>query len=128
MGTALENTTRKLVTNLYGNGREPNEPNEPKTGLCPDCGKIVSKLAKTCPHCGRPLNAGDVMENPENKPILQRTMKDNEMIRNARDSNGGKQTSAAGIVVAVVIALLIVVWILTQTLHVEVTGTIVPIK
>lgn len=68
------------------------------------------------------------MKNPENKPILQRTMKDNEAIRNAMESNGGKQTSTAGIVVAVVIALLIVVWILTQTMHVEVTGTIVPIK
>lgn len=125
MGTALGNATRKLATNMYGNGREPNKP---KTGLCPDCGKIVSKLAKTCPHCGRPLNAGDVKENPENKPIFRRTEEDNEAIRNARESSGGKQTSTAGVVAAVVIALLIVVWILTQTLHVEVTGTIVPIK
>ena len=67
-------------------------------------------------------------ENPENKPVFRRTAEDNEAIRNARESNGGKQTSTAGIVVAVVIGLLIVVWILTQTLHVEVTGTIVPIK
>ncbi len=22
---------------------------------CPDCGKLVSKLAKACPDCGRPL-------------------------------------------------------------------------
>ena len=125
MGTALGNAMKQIGSNLSGNGQTPNEP---KTGLCPDCGKIVSKLARTCPHCGRPLDPGDVKENPENKPILQRTMEDNEAIRNARESNGGKQTSTAGIVVAVVIALLIVVWILTQTMHVEVTGTITPIK
>ena len=22
---------------------------------CPDCGNMISKLAKTCPHCGRPI-------------------------------------------------------------------------
>ena len=22
---------------------------------CPDCGQLVSRLAPTCPHCGRPL-------------------------------------------------------------------------
>lgn len=65
MGTALGNAMKQIGSNLSGNGQTPNEP---KTGLCPDCGKIVSKMARTCPHCGRPLNAGDVMENPEKKP------------------------------------------------------------
>ena len=27
----------------------------PKLTHCPDCGKHVSRLATTCPHCGRPL-------------------------------------------------------------------------
>ena len=26
-----------------------------KLTTCPDCAKEVSKLANTCPHCGRPL-------------------------------------------------------------------------
>lgn len=125
MGTALGNAMKQIGASLSGEGQTPNEP---KTGLCPDCGKIVSKLAKTCPHCGRPLDAGDVIENPENKPVFMRTAEDHEAIRNARGTNGGKQTSTAGIVVAVVIGLLIAVWILTQTMHVEVTGTIVPMK
>jgi hypothetical protein len=25
--------------------------------LCPDCGNKVSRLAKSCPHCGRPFVA-----------------------------------------------------------------------
>ncbi len=31
----------------------------PPTDLhpCPDCGRGLSPLAKTCPHCGRPLEA-----------------------------------------------------------------------
>ncbi|PKM87830.1 MAG: hypothetical protein CVU85_05130 [Firmicutes bacterium HGW-Firmicutes-10] len=28
---------------------------ESKLTVCPDCAKEVSKLAVTCPHCGRPL-------------------------------------------------------------------------
>ena len=27
----------------------------PNLAPCPDCGQMVSRLAKTCPRCGRPL-------------------------------------------------------------------------
>lgn len=35
----------------------PTSPEEsnPKLTHCPDCGQHVSRLATTCPHCGRPL-------------------------------------------------------------------------
>lgn len=28
---------------------------------CPDCGKEVSTLAQACPHCGRPMQAHNVV-------------------------------------------------------------------
>ena len=31
----------------------------PKLGHCPDCGGHVSRLAQSCPHCGRPLAASN---------------------------------------------------------------------
>jgi rubredoxin len=33
----------------------PSEEQNPKLTHCPDCGKHVSRLAASCPHCGRPL-------------------------------------------------------------------------
>lgn len=33
----------------------PPEEHNPKLTHCPDCGRHVSRLAATCPHCGRPL-------------------------------------------------------------------------
>lgn len=33
----------------------PSEEENPKLTHCPDCGKHVSRLATSCPHCGRPL-------------------------------------------------------------------------
>jgi len=29
----------------------------PNLDSCPDCGQMVSRLAKACPHCGRPLQS-----------------------------------------------------------------------
>lgn len=34
---------------------QPAEEGNPKLTHCPDCGRHVSRLAKTCPHCGRPM-------------------------------------------------------------------------
>ena len=31
-------------------------------GPCPDCGTLVSRLAETCPSCGRPLRAATPRE------------------------------------------------------------------
>jgi len=33
----------------------PSDEDNPKLTHCPDCGKHVSRLAASCPHCGRPL-------------------------------------------------------------------------
>ncbi|MDP2813862.1 MAG: zinc ribbon domain-containing protein [Erysipelotrichaceae bacterium] len=46
---------------------------ESKLTTCPDCMREVSKLAITCPHCGRPLQlqvAPPVIEQPntQNQP------------------------------------------------------------
>jgi len=32
---------------------------------CPDCNQTVSKLAKVCPHCGRPQNTVEKLEGVE---------------------------------------------------------------
>ncbi len=32
-------------------------PRGPNLVACPDCGQVVSRLAKACPHCGRPLQS-----------------------------------------------------------------------
>jgi hypothetical protein len=29
----------------------------PNLTSCPDCGQAVSRLAKACPHCGRPVES-----------------------------------------------------------------------
>jgi predicted amidophosphoribosyltransferase len=42
-----------LLVTQKGNRKDANNPNlEP----CPDCGRLVSLSATTCPQCGRPLN------------------------------------------------------------------------
>lgn len=37
---------------------------------CPDCGLMCSDQAITCIHCGRPLDKGNLKENPDTKNIL----------------------------------------------------------
>lgn len=34
------------------------EDGNSKLTHCPDCGQHVSRLAKMCPHCGRPMEGG----------------------------------------------------------------------
>lgn len=39
---------------------------------CPECGKEISSLAKSCPHCGCPIEAQDamiVLENSDQQPV-----------------------------------------------------------
>ena len=38
-----------------------------KTLPCPDCGKTVSRLAASCPHCGRPMEAAQLIEQTAKK-------------------------------------------------------------
>ena len=40
------------------------------TGACPDCGQQVSKLVRTCPHCGRVMQYEDLL-TPKQK-VAQR--------------------------------------------------------
>ena len=76
------------------------ETNEPRSELpetltyCPDCGNVISKMAMTCPHCGRPLR-----EEPER----------DERPASGTNGNGtGRNgTSAFGVFVAVVLAGLV---------------------
>lgn len=89
MGTALGNSFRQMRDG----------PDEPRVTVCPDCWKQVSKVATTCPHCGRPLKREEE-----------------------------KKTSTLGIAAAVVIGILVAVWILSKVMHIEITGTIMPIK
>jgi hypothetical protein len=39
---------------------QKNAEDNPKLIHCPDCGGHVSRLANSCPHCGRPLQSSDV--------------------------------------------------------------------
>lgn len=43
---------------------------ESKLTTCPDCMREVSKLAITCPHCGRPLQP-QVQPQPKEQPNTQ---------------------------------------------------------
>lgn len=37
-------------------GRSKNSEANPNLVSCPDCGRLISRLATTCPQCGRPLS------------------------------------------------------------------------
>ncbi|MBI3468158.1 MAG: hypothetical protein HY000_34570 [Planctomycetes bacterium] len=44
-----------IVAFLLGRGKSQVESDNPKLTPCPDCRRMVSRLAPTCPGCGRPL-------------------------------------------------------------------------
>ena len=71
---------------------------------CADCGQLVSIHAARCPHCGCEFESDEPEE--EERP---------------KRSNGG-------VFWAVVFGILVAVYILSKTMHVEITGTIVPMK
>ena len=41
---------------LYFALRKKPMPSNPNLTPCPDCGRLVSHLAASCPQCGRPMN------------------------------------------------------------------------
>jgi hypothetical protein len=47
-----------LVVKIARNTTPPALPANGSLYPCPDCGRHVSRLAVTCPQCGRPLAAG----------------------------------------------------------------------
>ena len=137
MGSALGRAMKQIGSNLSGDGKtcpncgkpldrddwcrncgydlreveqERNETSKPvqsapvKSNLvkCPDCGRMVSRNATSCPGCGCPFETEQA--EPERK------------------------SGSGGVFVAVVLGIIVAVWLLTKILHVEITGTIVPIK
>ena len=90
--------------------QERNETSKPaqsapvKSNLvkCPDCGRMVSRNATSCPGCGCPFETEQ--DEPERK------------------------SGSGGVFVAVVLGIIVAVWLLTKILHIEVIGTITPIK
>lgn len=79
---------------------------QPKLIPCPDCGNEVSLYATSCPKCGRPLN-----------PVK---MEEAEPRR--------KGTNGVVVFIAVVLGILVAIWIASKIFHVELTGTITPMK
>ncbi len=47
-----------VIAILYSSRSQPDMSSNPNLAPCPDCQKLVSIQAPTCPHCGRPLKAG----------------------------------------------------------------------
>ena len=45
-----------VVVVLAASKKKP-APADPNLSPCPDCGRHVSRLAKSCPNCGRPFSS-----------------------------------------------------------------------
>lgn len=124
--TPLTRAVNQTVRNIV----DPPKPEEPRTGMCPDCGKEVSKLAVTCPHCGRPLTREEIRENPIVKPIFQRTAEDERFIRQSRGetTNGKSGAGVIGIVFAIIIAVIVLIILLPKLTSPEVQGALQELK
>jgi len=44
------------------------EQNTSKLIACPDCGRMISRLAPACPQCGRPANVPDQQAAGSDRP------------------------------------------------------------
>ena len=44
-----------VVVVVITTSKQRSTPANPNLFPCPDCGRHVSRLAKSCPNCGRPL-------------------------------------------------------------------------
>lgn len=128
----LTDNITKSLNKMGGNFEEPRKPQkeEPRTGMCPDCKKEVSKLATMCPHCGRPLKREDILENPIAKPFLQRTIDDERFIRQSRGETTNKSggTGVIGIVFAIIIAVILLVILLPKLTSPQVQGVLQELK
>jgi hypothetical protein len=47
-----------VVVVIVTTSKRRSSPANPNLVPCPDCGRHVSRLAKSCPNCGRPLSSG----------------------------------------------------------------------
>ena len=45
------------VVTVWANRSTTRPRGRPNLDPCPDCGQMVSRLAKACPRCGRPLQS-----------------------------------------------------------------------
>ena len=45
-----------VVVVLVSSQSRKSTPSNPNLTPCPDCGRLVSRRAVSCPQCGRPLN------------------------------------------------------------------------
>ena len=82
----------------------------PNLANCPDCGHVVSMFATSCPGCGRPL-----------VPLKQIPKEEDER-PTSKSSNG------FGVFLAIVFGIVVAVWIISKIFHVEITGTLTPMK
>jgi predicted amidophosphoribosyltransferase len=44
-----------VIVVIVSTSKRQSTPANPNLFPCPDCGRHVSRLAKSCPNCGRPL-------------------------------------------------------------------------
>lgn len=76
---------------------------------CPDCGRDVSTLAPTCPHCGRPSPAGTTPITPAPQPVAEETV--------------WRGTPAATLLIGRVIIMLAIVIIVPLVTHLVARST-----
>lgn len=87
---------------------------QPKEGKCPYCGFMVGKYHDGyCPICKYTFNDEDDLPERKEEP---------------KEQHEKKGSSAGGVFVAVVLGIVVGVWLISKLFHIEITGTIVPMK
>lgn len=118
--TSITKATKNIVKAM--GGEVQSQESESRTGICPDCKNLVSKLAKTCPHCGRPLTSEEIEMNPVEKPWYSRTAEDQRIIAktsgNVQQNKGG--AGVIGIAIAIIIAVIALIILLPKLMSPEV--------
>lgn len=90
---------------------------QPREGKCPYCGFMVGKYHDGyCPICKYKFNDED--DIPERKDVPEQKPEQKEK----------QGSSAGGVFVAVVLGIVVGVWLISKLFHIEITGTIVPMK
>jgi len=67
--------------------KEPPKQINPNLTNCPECGNLVSKKAKTCPHCGVALSHGEL---PKQTEQLQQSLNKHAEKKNVGNANSQK--------------------------------------